>query len=197
MADQIIQGNLFGEGDAIVPKPKLRVIIKPKNVAVILPPQNEPVTKPIETNTHSNTKPSFEKSISLKKPRGRKNDTEREADGKLLAVPINDVLFSKHYYTIGETATMLNATVSQIRFWQKNFSKYLPVKTNKKGNRYFKPQEVKTLEQIQFLLRVQKLTINGVKNYLAQKGNNLQSHELTLHVLNDLKAFLLELQARL
>ena len=47
----------------------------------------------------------------------------------------------KLFYSIGETAKILQVNVSLIRFWEKEFSILKP-KKNKKGNRLFTKKDI-------------------------------------------------------
>jgi hypothetical protein len=58
----------------------------------------------------------------------------------------------KQYYAIGEVATMLNTTVSKIRFWEIEFDVVRP-KKNKKGDRFFTKQDIEYLRLIYHLLK--------------------------------------------
>jgi hypothetical protein len=75
--------------------------------------------------------------------RGRRKlkDTEPEES---IDVPDDDVLFQKAYYGIGEVATMFKVNVSLIRNWEKEFDILEPRK-NRKGDRFFKPTDIKKL----------------------------------------------------
>ena len=53
----------------------------------------------------------------------------------------------KRYYGIGEVAKAFHVNTSLIRFWEKEFDALKP-KKNAKGNRKFKPEDIKTLELI-------------------------------------------------
>jgi DNA-binding transcriptional MerR regulator len=128
--------------------------------------------------------------------RGRKSVKELAAAADLVDIPGDDILFQKQYYAIGEVAAMFKVNTSLIRFWETEFSDIKPRK-NKKGDRYFTPADIKTLELIHFLLRQKKLTIEGAKEYLkANRQDGAAKLEL-VRSLEKIKAFLLELRARL
>lgn len=128
--------------------------------------------------------------------RGRKSVKALAAAADLVDIPGDDVLFQKQYYAIGEVAAMFKVNTSLIRFWETEFSDIKPRK-NKKGDRYFTPADIKTLELIHFLLRHKKLTIEGAKEYLkANRQDGAAKLEL-VRSLEKIKAFLLELKARL
>ena len=133
---------------------------------------------------------------AAKGTRGRKSLKELSAAADLVDIPADEVLFLKQYYTIGEVATMFNVNTSLIRFWETEFSDIRPRK-NKKGDRYFTPADIKTLELIHFLLRHKKLTIDGAKDYLKANHQDGAAKLELIRSLEKVKVFLLELKARL
>lgn len=128
--------------------------------------------------------------------RGRKSVKELAAAADLIDIPEDEVLFQKQYYAIGEVAAMFKVNTSLIRYWESEFSDIKPRK-NKKGDRFFTPADVKTLELIHFLLRRKKLTIEGAKEYLRAGSQDGTAKLELVRSLEKIKAFLLELKARL
>lgn len=112
-----------------------------------------------------------------------------------MEVPEDDVLFQKQYYSIGEVATMFHVNTSLIRYWENEFDVLDPRK-NRKGDRFFKPADVKNLQLIYDLLRRRKFTIEGAKDYLKKNGHARERYEM-IQSMQKVKAFLLELKAQL
>jgi DNA-binding transcriptional MerR regulator len=127
-----------------------------------------------------------------KSGRGRKKlkDTEPEDP---IEIPDDEILFQKAYYAIGEVAAMFKVNVSLIRNWEKEFDILEPRK-NRKGDRFFKPTDIKNLVLIHDLLRRRKFTIEGAKEFLKKNKKAKEKHELILS-LQKLRGFLLELKA--
>lgn len=73
----------------------------------------------------------------------------------------------KLYYGIGEVAKAFNVNASLIRFWEKEFDIINP-KKNKKGNRFFTPQDIKNLQLIYHLVKVRGYTLEGAKTALQE-----------------------------
>lgn len=111
-------------------------------------------------------------------------------------VPPDEELFKRQYYTIGEVADMFSANQSQIRFWENEFDILQP-KKNKKGDRYFRPEDVKNLVLIRHLLQERRFTIEGAKEYLKRKNKRLADRHEAIQQLEKLKGFLLEMKANL
>jgi DNA-binding transcriptional MerR regulator len=128
--------------------------------------------------------------------RGRKSVKDLAATVDLVEIPEDDILFQKQYYAIGEVAAMFKVNTSLIRFWETEFNEIKPRK-NKKGDRFFTPTDVKTIQLIHFLLRQKKLTIEGAKEYLKAHNHDGTAKLEMIRSLEKIKAFLLELKARL
>jgi DNA-binding transcriptional MerR regulator len=127
--------------------------------------------------------------------RGRKSLKEISINADLVQVPADDILFQKQYYSIGEVALMFRENQSLIRYWETEFDILQPRK-NRKGDRFFRPVDVKNLVLIYDLLRRRKFTIEGAKDYLK---NNKKAEEkfAMIRSLEKIKGFLLELKANL
>lgn len=63
---------------------------------------------------------------------------------------------------------MFQENQSLIRYWESEFDILQPRK-NKKGDRYFRPIDVKNLVLIYDLLRRRKFTIEGARDFLKKK----------------------------
>ena len=79
----------------------------------------------------------------------------------------------KLYYTIGEVSKKFDVNVSTVRFWENEFSILKPKKNNK-GNRLFTKEDLKNLEIIHFLLKVQGLTLKGAKKKLSENKEGVE-----------------------
>lgn len=72
----------------------------------------------------------------------------------------------KLYYTIGEVAKAFDVNTSLIRYWEGEFPILRP-KKNKKGNRYFTPEDVSNLKMIYHLVKEKGYTLDGAKIALS------------------------------
>lgn len=68
----------------------------------------------------------------------------------------------KLYYSIGEVAKAFDVNTSLIRYWEKEFPIIKP-KKNKKGNRYFTPEDLKNLKMIYHLVKEKGYTLDGAR----------------------------------
>ena len=131
----------------------------------------------------------------IKSNRGRKSLKELEGEIELVEIPEDEILFQKQYYSIGEVAAMFKVNTSLIRFWENEFDILEPRK-NRKGDRFFKPSDVKNLQMIQDLLRRRKFTIEGARDYLKKNKQASEKYQM-VQSLQKIRSFLMELQANL
>ncbi len=101
----------------------------------------------------------------------------------------NIELPDKLYYPIGEVAKAFDVNTSLIRYWEQEFAILRP-KKNKKGNRYFTPEDIKNLKIIYHLVKEKGYTLDGAK--IALTTNNKISD--TVSVIDRLIFLRAELQ---
>jgi DNA-binding transcriptional MerR regulator len=133
--------------------------------------------------------------VAKKSTRGRKSLKALDAEADLVNIPDDETLFQRQYYSIGEVADMFGVNQSLLRFWENEFDIIQPRK-NRKGDRHFRPIDIKNLELIYDLLRRRKLTIEGAKDFL-KKNSKATAHFEMIQSLQSLKGFLLEIKAAL
>jgi DNA-binding transcriptional MerR regulator len=160
--------------------------VLPADPGVIIALAEKKEEKPAETGT------APKKTVS---GRGRRSLKDTGPGADLVHIPEDEILFQKQYYSIGEVAAMFHEKQSLIRYWEIEFDLLQPRK-NRKGDRFFRPVDVKNLVLIHDLLRRRKFTIEGAKNYL-KKNNKAGEKFAMIEALEKIKAFLLELKAHL
>jgi Predicted transcriptional regulators len=131
----------------------------------------------------------------IKSGRGRKSIRQISEEADLIHIPEDEILFQKQYYSMGEVAEMFRVNQSLLRFWEAEFNILQP-KKNKKGDRYFRPVDIKNLHLIYHLLRQRKYTIEGAKDFLKNNSKAEEKFE-TIKKLEEVKRFLLEMRANL
>ena len=151
-----------------------------------------PATHPEEKTSDAPPAPTTKKTGS---PRGRKSLKDINLAADLIQIPDDEELFKKQYYSIGEVAGMFRENQSLIRYWETEFDILQPRK-NRKGDRFFRPVDIKNLVMIYDLLRRRKFTIEGAKDYL-KKNKNAEEKFAMIQSLERMKAFFLELKASL
>ena len=102
----------------------------------------------------------------------------------------------KQYYRIGEVAKAFGVNTSLIRFWEGEFDVIKP-KRNKKGNRLFKPQDIKNFQLIYHLVKEKGLTLEGAKKKLKEKPQKIQDNHAIIARLESVKAELINFKNQL
>ncbi|TXF77722.1 MerR family transcriptional regulator [Chryseobacterium sp.] len=98
----------------------------------------------------------------------------------------------KLYYSIGEVAKAFDVNASLIRYWEQEFPIIRP-KKNKKGNRYFTPEDIKNLKMIYHLVKEKGYTLDGAR--VALTTNSKISETISMiDRLQFVKAELLKLK---
>jgi DNA-binding transcriptional MerR regulator len=83
----------------------------------------------------------------------------------------------KKYYTIGEVAEFFKVKTSHIRFWTNEFK--MKVRTTRKGDRLYTPENVKELRAIYHLVKERGFTLTGAKTKLrAQNKRDVTTVDL-------------------
>lgn len=167
---------------------------EPTDVTVMVeePPIMAVIGQPERTVAEAvKTRPTVVK----KSTRGRKSLKALDAEADLVHIPADEVLFQRQYYAIGEVAEMFGVNQSLLRFWENEFDIIQPRK-NRKGDRHFRPVDIKNLELIYDLLRRRKLTIEGAKDFLKKNKQSKDNFEM-IQSLQKVKEFLLEIKASL
>lgn len=127
--------------------------------------------------------------------RGRMKIADMEASVHRIEIPSDEILFKKSYYSMREVTEMFKVNHSLLRFWENEFSILKP-KKNAKGDRFFRPEDVKSIRLIYHLLRERKYTIQGAKDFL--KKNKLAEKKFEMiQSLKQLQQFLQELKTGL
>ena len=102
---------------------------------------------------------------------------------KNLLIKKMDKKFKDAYKTISEVVEILNTNnldnknnqTHTIRFWETQFKQIKPKIINKR--RYYDQKNIDLLLRIQFLLKNQGMTINGVKKFLNNNILNIDENE--------------------
>src|SRR5947209_20325409 len=101
----------------------------------------------------------------------------------------------KLFYSIGEVGKMLNLNPSLIRFWEKEIGGFR-LRTNKRGRRQYKEEDIERLRYLHFLIKEQGYTIEGAKKLLRQKESENKETFETLKTLEKIRGLLVELKEK-
>ena len=97
------------------------------------------------------------------------------------------------YKTISEVVKLLNLENPKklnnqshtIRYWETQFKQIKPIKIN--NRRYYDYKNINILLKIQYLLKNQGMTINGVKKILSRSNFNIDEKEKKIITSLDIK----------
>lgn len=103
----------------------------------------------------------------------------------------------KLYYSIGETAELLQENVSAIRFWTKQFGDYVKPRRNSKGNRLYTAADIDALKQIKHLVKVDGLTLDGASRAMGGNRAKVDTKVKALESLKAIRAQLVEIKESL
>jgi DNA-binding transcriptional MerR regulator len=102
----------------------------------------------------------------------------------------------KLYWSIGEVAALYQVRPSLIRFWEKEFPMIKPNK-NKKGDRFFSREDVKTFGLIYHLVKERGFTLQGAREKLREKPEQISVTADVTDTLKNIRNFLIELKKEL
>jgi len=103
---------------------------------------------------------------------------------------------NKLYYSIGEVAEMFDVNTSLIRYWEKEFEIIQP-KKNKKGNRYFTPEDIDNIKLIYHLVKEKGMTLRGAQQKLKDNREETFNTFEILQRLQNIRSTLLEIKNEL
>lgn len=134
------------------------------------------------------------------KPKAKKGKRGRTSlqdpyDNQVL-LEIDSMDLNKQYYGIGEVADMFHVNTSLIRYWENEFDVLKPRK-NRKGDRLFRPEDIRNLQLIYHLLRERKFTIEGVRKKLKEERKATEQNFEMVQSLQKIRKFLVELKEQL
>jgi len=97
---------------------------------------------------------------------------------------------NKLYFKIGEVSSLLTVEPYVLRFWETEFPKLAPKKTDK-GQRMYRRKDVELLLRIKHLLYEKKFTIEGARQFLladsrAPKQRKLKQSQQELFAVDPL-----------
>lgn len=106
--------------------------------------------------------------------------TQTESEGKI-------------YYSIGEVAALFDVNASLIRFWEKEFGFFKPLR-NKKGNRLFTKTDIEKFRTIYHLVKERGYTLQGAKEKMTADAAFTMAESEMAESLKKIRNFLLELK---
>ena len=152
------------------------------------PAKKEEKQKKEEKKEIAETKKEVKEAKKETKPPAKKKAAKAKKEEKKVKEVLVGWQPDKQYYSIGEVANLFEVATSHIRFWTNEFE--LKVRTTKKGDRLYTPEQVKELKVIYHLVKENGYTIAGAKA-------RLKDAKKTPAAAVDLKQSLLQLRNKL
>ncbi len=78
----------------------------------------------------------------------------------------------KMFYTIKEISKLLDENESTLRFWEGEFKGLRPRRSSG-GKRLYSEDDIKLLKKIKYLLRERKISIEGAREHMSGKTEEL------------------------
>ena len=94
---------------------------------------------------------------------------------------------NKNFYNIYEVSQIVGEQKHTIRFWESRISKLKIIRTHS-GHRLYDYENLLLLKKIKELIEVQKLTLDGVNDYLSK--SRIKNNSLNENIVSDLKDLL-------
>ena len=94
---------------------------------------------------------------------------------------------NKNFYNIDEVSQIVGEQKHTIRFWESRISKLKIIRTHS-GHRLYDYENLLLLKKIKELLELQKLTLDGVNDYLSK--SRIKNNSLNENIVSDLKDLL-------
>ncbi|MFI3268257.1 MAG: MerR family transcriptional regulator [Rikenellaceae bacterium] len=98
----------------------------------------------------------------------------------------------KLLYSIGEVAEIFDVNVSLIRHWS-NYFDVLKPKTNKKGNRFYTPEDVENIKKIYNLVKERGIHLKDAQIYLKKNRSKIDNNIILIDKLHNVKSMLTEI----
>ncbi|RYE26391.1 MAG: MerR family transcriptional regulator [Sphingobacteriales bacterium] len=157
--------------------------------------KKEPEVKETKKAAPPPPAPEAEKPKATPKPKAKKPIKPQPKEDLGKTEILAGWVAEKQYYSIGEVATLFKVATSHIRFWTKEFD--MRVRTTRKGDRLYAPDQIKELRAIYNLVKERGYTIAGAKAKLKSdkkasvetidlKQSMLQLRNKLLHIRNQL-----------
>lgn len=109
----------------------------------------------------------------------------------------NEAAPQKFHFRIGEIAGHLNVNTSLLRFWEKEFSRFIEPERNKRGVRLYSQKDFETFTRIHTLVKIEGLTLKGAQDKLLHDKKAFKEKDEVIRTLVHLKEFLEELKKNL
>lgn len=92
--------------------------------------------------------------------------------------------FGKLYYKISEVSDLLGVPASTLRYWEQEFDGIRP-KRSTSNQRYYRPDDLRKLQMINYLVRTKGLRIEAAKQEFLNNSSNISKRLDVIDLLTD------------
>ena len=92
--------------------------------------------------------------------------------------------FDKQYYKIRDVAELLGVPSSTLRYWETEFPEVSP-KRSHTNQRYYRPDDIRKLRMIHYLVKVKGLKLEAAKEELRTNKNNISRKIRVIDLLTE------------
>ncbi len=94
---------------------------------------------------------------------------------------------NKIYYSIGEVSKMLDISLSNLRFWEKEFPQLKP-KQSERNTRFYTKEDINLIKQIIFLTKEKEYTLEGARRQLKNRKSEIEIEQEVFERLSKVKS---------
>lgn len=98
----------------------------------------------------------------------------------------------KQFYKIRDVSELLGVPSSTLRYWESEFPEIMP-KRSRSNQRYYRPDDIRILRMIHYLVKVKGLRIEAAKEELRSNRKNVSRRLEIIDLLTETKESLNEI----
>jgi DNA-binding transcriptional MerR regulator len=98
----------------------------------------------------------------------------------------------KQFYKIRDVSELLGVPTSTLRYWESEFPEIMP-KRSRSNQRYYRPDDIRILRMIHYLVKVKGLRIEAAKEELRSNRKNVSRRLEIIDLLTETKESLNEI----
>lgn len=98
----------------------------------------------------------------------------------------------KQFYKIRDVSELLGVPPSTLRYWESEFPEIMP-KRSRSNQRYYRPDDIRLLRMIHYLVKVKGLRIEAAKEELRSNRKNVSRRLEIIDLLTETKESLNEI----
>jgi len=104
--------------------------------------------------------------------------------------------FDKLFYKISDVSELLGVPASTLLYWESEFPEIMP-KRSRSNRRYYRPEDLRVLRMIHYLVKVKGLRMDAAKEELRSNRSNVSRRMEIIDLLTDTRQRLEEMLSAL